>query len=331
MVNIGNTLFAMDAYSPSNAPESRPNQWRIWRGEAGSNSWRQIPLPNGDIPNEWIVIGSKLIVGTKYTARIYSYDPSEGEWQQLITPVPPGDPDSLPFVEGLGRLGNMLAVGVGMNVTNRNYCFLKSPDDSGWVDIPCVGSEKRIPWDFSATIGDTLYGISAQFGVFRYREGDSLWDSLPMVIPESNPNFQNLSAAAAIDGKLYVGTRGWWEGLFRWDDDHWTSMTPTPGDGSNKRETTKSIYVIATYRDRLFFTGDEGGSIVMHVPQDSGKIQFGDWRLVDEKWCKILNGCPLQTRGIVGIGDTLYATGWSFVAKVPFADLDKMARPLYLK
>lgn len=329
LVNIGNTLFAMDAYTPANAPASRPYQWRIWTGVAGTNSWRQLPLPNGEVPNTWVVTGSKLIVGTKYTARVYVFDPALANWQLLNTPVPPGTPDSLPYVEGLGVLGNKIAVGISMNVTNRNYCFLKTDNDTGWTNIPCLTSTKNLPWNFSATIGDTLYGISAQFGVYRYHEGDSLWDSLPMVIAANDPAWQNLSAAAVIDGKLYVGTRGWWDGLFRWDDGYWTSMTPTPGDGTNKRETMKSIFVIASYRGRILIAGNEGGSLVMHVPKDPSKIQFGDWRIIDENWCKILNGCPLETRGIVGIGDTLYATGWSFVGKVPFADLDKMARPMY--
>jgi len=51
---------------------------------------------------------------------------------------------------------------------------------------------------------------------------------------------------------------------------------------------------------------------------------------VDNGWCNNPGyGCGSQTWGLIGVGDTLYATGWGFVAKCPIADLDSMARDLY--
>ena len=173
-----------------------------------------------------------------------------------------------------------------------------------------------------------LYAYQSEWGIARYREGDASWEKLPSARGRTDPTeFEFLSAMSVVNGKLYVGYE-WNLGVFRWDDGKWTSVTPK--DAQQRMETSHTVKVIAGYRGRLFQAGSEGSGIAMMTPRDSGKVVWGDWKLVDVNWCKIANGCPDQTRAILGIGDTLYATGWSFVAKVPFSDLDKMARPMFL-
>lgn len=76
--------------------------------------------------------------------------------------------------------------------------------------------------------------------------------------------------------------------------------------------------------------GVAGSSVLFWVPKDTSHPAFGDWRLADDGWCNLSKyGCGDQNWGIVGMGDTLYATGWGFVAKSPLSDISKMARPVY--
>ncbi len=195
--------------------------------------------------------------------------------------------------------------------------------------IPCMRKTRNLEFYAGAQVGDAFYAYQSEWGVHRYRLGDTIWDSLPSPRGKTDPKeWEDLSALNLVDGKIYVGYQKWSDGVFRWDDDHWTSMTPK--DSLGRRETSETVKIIAGHRGRLFQGGMGGSAIAMLTPRDSGKVVWGDWRFVDSGWYKI-DGIPEQTRGIVGIGDTLYAAGWSFVAKVPFADLDKMARPMYRK
>lgn len=195
-----------------------------------------------------------------------------------------------------------------------------------------MGSHRRGPFNSIGSAGEFLYGYQSQWGVARYRLGDSLWETLPSPRGKTDPTeWEFLSTLASVDGKIYVGYEKWGDGVFRWDDGVWTSMTPQ--DSLKRRETSKTVHVIAGYRGRLFQGGQDGSGIGMLTPRDSGKVVWGDWKLVDSGWCQIpgVGGCPWQTRAIVGIGDTLYAATWNAIVKVPFAELDLMARPMYSK
>ena len=176
--------------------------------------------------------------------------------------------------------------------------------------------------------GNALYGIHYQWGIFRYHVGDSAWEALPSARGTNDPTFQRVSAIGVGNGRLFVGYDGLWEGLFRWDEGSWTSMTPTPGDGTNKRETPRTIRVITSYQGRLMMAGNGGSEITMRVSKDTSKIAFGDWHIVGN-FCHIVDGCTMETWGIVGIGDTLYASSWNFVAKIPMNQLDEVSYPLY--
>lgn len=329
MTHVGPFLFAMDAYMPANAPASRQSQWRIWQGKAGSSQWLQLKMPEGEIPNAWYASDNKLYIGTKYSGRVLVYTPSTTQWDSLKFGLDSLYQDSLPRIESMAKFKGKLFVSIAQDYSAKHFCWLGSFDGIESQRVPCATEKKNLPLASMIEFGDALYGIRSQFGIYRYHEGDSAWETLPSArgrtLPEQD---EGVSAIGVANGKLYVGYEGYWEGLFRWDEGTWTSMTPTPGDGTNKRETPQTIRVITSYQGRLMMAGGGGSEICMRVPQDSSKIAFGDWRIVGN-FCHIADGCTMETWGIVGIGDTLYASSWNFIAKIPMNQLDAVSYPLY--
>lgn len=327
MVRVGQTLFAMDAYMPVNTPRSRISQWRIWQGQVGSSNWAQLSLPDREIPHSWYASNDKLYIGTKYSGRVLVYSPSTARWDSLRFGLDSLYRDSLPRVGSIAGFKDGVFVGVDQG--SSSFCWYGTLGGSNGKQVPCIGKLKNIPLTSMVEYGDALYGIRSQFGIYRYHLGDSTWEPIPSARGRTNSEQEEgVSAIGVANGKLYVGYEGYSEGLFRWDDGTWTSMTPTPGDGTNRRETPKSIRVIASHQGRLLMAGSGGSEVCVHVPKDSTKIAFGDWRIVGN-FCHIADGCTMETWGIVGVGDTLYASSWNFVAKIPMNQLDEVSYPVY--
>jgi hypothetical protein len=334
MVNIGNTLFVMDAYAPDSAPKNRPYQWRIWKGDANTGAWSQLSMPQGQVPtNSWVVKGQELVVGMKYTGQVWCYSIVTGRWRRLSLPPLPESPDTLWELRSLGLYSGRLVVGVTTYGAAVHYTWLEGigADTAGEI-IPGIGAKKNWPLDYVQEFEGALYGISSQYGVFRWTPGADSWEQLPSPRGRTNADEDELVSAIGIHaGRLYVGYARNWDGIYRWNGDGtWTSVTPKPDDGRNIRETPRDVRVLTSYRGRLYMAGVAGSSVIMWAPKDTAKPTFGDWRLIDNGWCNIPDyGCGSQNWGIVGIGDTLYSTGWGFVAKCPIADFEKMSRPLY--
>lgn len=329
LLAIGNTLFAMDAHGNPDWSIPKSRQWRMWKGQVGSDKWVQLKLPNGDVPGEWGIVAGRLVVGTSDAANVYAYDIANGTWMSfIIRSADIAGGDTTPTVSAVGEYQRKVVVSIKVNKSAEHRCFMQNGSDT-LSRIPCMRANRKMPFYAGAEYKGAFYAYHSEWGVHRYHLGDSTWDSLPSPRSKTDPTeWEFLSALNLVDGKIYVGYERWSDGVFRWDDDHWTSMTPK--DSLGRRETSETVKIIAGHRGRLFQGGMGGSAIAMLTPRDSGKVVWGDWRFVDSGWYRI-DGIPEQTRGIVGIGDTLYAAGWSFVAKVPFADLDKMARPMYKK
>lgn len=333
LVNIGNTLFAMDAYLTDSAgTKERPYRWRIWKTTTGSMQWEVLSVPTKGVPYLWATDGQYLYVGMRYTGDVLRYDPTLGNWKTIRLPDPPASEAGVWDVYTLGLFAGELVVGISPIDTNTSYCWIGGIRDSVGKKIPCVGRLKNIPLDQVLEYQGMLYGISSRHGVYRWALGADTWELLRS--PRGRTDSSELELVSAIgihNGHLYVGYARNWDGIYRWNGDGtWTSMTPKPDDGRDIRETPRDVRVLTSYRGRLYMAGVAGSSVKMWAPKDTAKPAFGDWRLIDNGWCSIPDyGCGSQNWGIVGIGDTLYSTGWGFVAKCPIADFEKMARPLY--
>ncbi|HNY32840.1 MAG TPA: hypothetical protein PKO15_18295, partial [Fibrobacteria bacterium] len=329
ITHIGSTLFAMDAYSEDSGLSGKKFRWRMWQGRVGSTQWSQLPMPGGEIPNRWVVIGDELFVGAKFSPNVYAYRPSAFTWRRLD--LAPGKSDGGQWsVDLLAAWKGRLVVGVLDGMSNNHYSWVGSGDrqNPSWV-LP-RGIRGTVPPDQALDIGGTLYGIRPQMGIFRFRESDSTWEALPSARGKTDPQEdEGVSAIGEFEGKLVVGYEGFWDGLFRWEGANWISMTPTPGGGETRRETPKSIYAITTYQGQLFMGGLGGGDPLVRGSSDTGAVRFGSWKIFDANWCKIMGRCPPEIRSIMGVGDTLYATAWTFVGKIPLNQIEASSRPVF--
>ncbi len=328
MIKVGSSLFAMDAFSSDSAPKKRWSEWRIW--EMRDGKWEQLKLPQGEIPNTWTSQGSQLLIGTKYSGRVLSFDVSSRNWDSVVIPIRPSSPDTMWEIASIGLYSGNVFIGSITSGSLDHVCWIGGVGPAG-LRIPCFGKNQNIIPDDVMEFEGSLYAIDQQYGIYRWKTGDAAWEQLPSARGRTNSKEEEgVSAIGIHHGKLYVGYAGYYDGLFRWNGDGtWTSMTPKPPDGTNRAETPRDIRVITSYKDRLYMAGVAGSSVMYWSPKDSTKPAWGDWRLADDGWCSTEYRCGSQNWGIVGIGDTLYATGWGFVAKSPIADIEKMARPVY--
>jgi len=325
MIKVGNSLFAMDAYSSDSAPEKRWCQWRVW--ELRSGTWSQLSIPDNGIPSRWTGVGNDLVIGTMYSGKAWSFNTESRAWKNVSLPDLPDSPDTMWTVRSMGVYSGKIFIGMDVYGSTQHFCWIG--DASGGSKYPCIGANKNFVPDNVQELDGYLYAISRQYGIFRWKMGDSTWEQLPSARGKTITAEEEFVSAIGIHhGKLYVGYAGYYDGLYRWNGDGtWTSMTPLPPDGTNRRETPRDIRVITSYRDRLYMAGVAGSSVMYWSPKDSTKPAWGDWRLADDGWCTATEyRCGSQNWGIVGIGDTLYATGWGFVAKSPLADVEKMGR-----
>lgn len=338
LAHVGEYLFAMDAYTPAQEGNvnqdtaAEPYKWRIWKGRVGSNKWDSLPMPNGNIPNEWVVIGENLYIGTKYSGEIWRYNPTTSTWRKLTFSIKLAGQYSVQVDEYDGEL----FAGFWSKSSNKNFCWMGGISNISGEYIPCPGRLKNLPPDHALELKGILYGISAQFGIFKYTKGDTAWIRLPsprgLVWNDDDPTQQlpeRVTSIAVHNGKIYLGYRND-HGLYRIESDgSYTNMTPV-GAGSLKLiESPSEIRTMLSYQKRLFFAGISGSTPAMYMPKDSTKVQFGDWKLLGEGWCRKSYGCGSQSWGMIGIGDTLYASAWGFVAKIPISQLDSIATDYY--
>jgi hypothetical protein len=328
VIAVGNTLFAMDAFTPDSAPESRPNQWRIWKGRVGSLQWEQLPLPEGDVPQSWATDGNDLCVGSKYTGRVYSYRISSGIWKSYKLPDRRSARDSFSDVDAMISFDGKLFSSIELNITGGHFCWITDLATDSGSFAPCLTTDKRGPIHKLVRVGSELFATNYQFGTYRYHPGDSAWVMLPSAwAPNVEKQLEMVSALGVHNGKIHIGHDGWWQGIYRWDDDHWTSLCPKSTDGKDRDEAAQTQYALESFKGRLIAAGSMGAAPTMQLPSDT--LKFGNWRIIDENWSNALGDSPPDTRDLLGIGDTLYAAGWYGLVKVPFDQLDRMARPMF--
>ena len=335
MAHVGEHLFVMDAFMPRWAdPMVEPEKvhhWRLWQGKVGSMDWVLLPLPDGEVVNRILAWENTLVVGTKYTGRVFRFDPDKKEWSKMQIPPLPDNPENYGVVELLGLFKGQLVVGV-LNYLSNQHIFWMSNEEKGEI-LP--GIRGSAPLSDIIEHNGYIYGMRSQHGLFRWRPGMDSLEALPSPRGRTRTGEDEyISALGVHQGKLLAGYSDYEDGLFRMEDDgSWVSITPLHSSYPI-RDAPRDIRVILSYQDRLFIAGVSGSSPFMWVPKDSSCPDFGDWKLVDNGGCQGQEGCgrmiSTQTWGMMGIGDTLYWSWWNYVLKIPISELDTLARPIYM-
>jgi hypothetical protein len=335
MIAVGDYLLVMDAYYPPfNIQDTteRRYSWRLWQGKDGSDNWKQIQLPNGEIPNEMLSHEGRAIIGTKYTGRIYSYNPENMGFESIRPPSSYYELDSFKTVHSLGVYQDKLVVGM-LRPSGTDQLFFWFNGAEG-IRIPGTSNSKKWPMDQVIEHQGFLYGIQNQAGVFRWKPGMEEQEQLPSPRGRTNPNEDEFVSAITVhDDHIIVGYSTYQDGIYRLeDDDTWTNLTPLNSQGTT-RDAPRDVRVLLSYKGRLFAAGVEGGALLVHAPRNPDCPDFGDWKLVSNNACKGQEGCwdgvSSQTWGVVGVGDMLYQSWWRYVIKLPFSQVDEISHPVF--
>ena len=282
---------------------------------AYSGGWTKIPWANPGTPYEFAIHHDTLWVGTEKPGRLFAARVGVWKWTQ----IPLGLSDSF-TVYGLHSFRDSLVVIAAKYLERRVYMR----GTGGWV-----------PWDsgypMASTarmldVGDTLWSATWESGLWYRVWGEPSWRKLPAPKATWLSDSVNHPRGLAIhDGSLWIGDWG-------------SEMTRAPGgrspyrayrncaggvdNGVGCKEIPLDIYTVLEYRGHLFVSG--------HFPA-SGFVwddSSGFFLPMTEGWCwNDLADCGgLQTRDLVGLGDTLYAAGSRFIMKYPLSDLPVFSR-----
>lgn len=277
---------------------------------AYSGGWTKIPWTEQGTPYEFTALRDTLWVGTEKPGRLYAARIGEWQWK----PVPLGISDSF-TVYGLHAFRSELVV-MAAKYLERHF-FLRSAQ--GWISwdsgYPMASSARMLD------VGDTLWSATWESGLWYRVWGEPSWKNLPAP-----------RATWLRDSVFNPRGLAWHEGSL-WIGDYGNEMTRATGgrapfrayrncagganNGIGCKEIPLNIYTALEHRGRLFVSG--------HFPA-SGFVwddSSGFFLPMAEGWCwNDLADCGgLQTRDLVGLGDTLYAAGSRFIMKFPLSDL----------
>lgn len=259
----------------------------------------------------------------------------------------------------MGTFENKLVMGVIAygGYWSEFFSWIGDPFSGTGTFIPGISDSAKLPVNSVQEFEGALYGIHYTYGVFRYTPGASAWEQLSSprgraatttvdpcaqassalggVVKAScsqtsaNQEDEYVSIIGVHDGHLYLGYTDYQDGLYRWNGDGtWRRMTPV-SDTLNLNEAPRDIRSFESYRGRMYMSGTQYSTPLLWKPKDTAVPHFGDWMNVPDGWCRDEYGCGSQTWGIMGVGDTLYAIGWGFAAKVPLSEIDSMAVHIY--
>ena len=335
MAHVGEHLFVMDAFRPRwTDPAVQPEKvhhWRLWQGKVGSMDWVLLPLPDGEIVSRMVAWGNSLVVGSKYTGKLYLYRPEIKKWDSIKVPELPDNMEGKGEVAALGVYLNNLVVSILSNLGNSQHIFWMTDGKEG-VFIPKIRG--IVPLTEFIEFDGYLYGRESHHGLYRWRPGMDSLEALPSPRGRTRAGEDEyISALGVHQGKLLAGYSDYGDGLYRMEDDgSWVSLTPTHSERPI-REAPRDSRVILSYQDRLFIAGVSGSSPYMWVPKDSSCPDFGDWKIIDNGPCYGQEGCAwmisTQTWGMDGVGDTLYWSHWNWVKKMPLSDIDSLRSNVY--
>ncbi len=278
-----------------------------------STGWARIPWDNVGTPYEFTIQQDTIWVGTVKPGRLYAA--RIGEWRWTAHPL--GLADSF-TVAGLGSIRNSLVL-VAAKAGERRICLRTGSEWLRWDSaFPLASTARLFP------VGDTLWAATWESGLWYRVWGESAWKKLlaPWMTDwwKTRDSLKNPRAMAWHQGALWIG-------------DWLNELTEAPGgkppyrgyrncrqgadDPTGCKEIPLNILSMLSYRDHLFVSG--------HWPASGFVLDDSSGFLLPmaEGWCwNDLADCGgLQTRDLVGLGDTLYAAGSRFIMKFPLADL----------
>lgn len=280
---------------------------------AYSGGWSKIPWANPGTPYEITVLRDTLWVGTEKPGRLYAARIGDWSWR----PMPLDITDSF-TVYGLQAFRDSLVVMAAKYL--ERHIYLRSA--GGWIPwdsgFPMASTARMLD------VGDTLWSATWESGLWYRVWGESSWKKLPAPWMtdwwDKRDSLHTPRGLAWHDGSLWLGD--WLNELSRAPGGHppyqgYRNCAGGTDNGVGCKEIPLNIYTVLSYRGHLFVSG--------HFPA-SGFVwddSSGFFLPMAEGWCwnDLVDCGGLQTRDLVGLGDTLYAAASRFIMKFPLSDL----------
>ena len=298
---------------------------QLFLGKVGSLLWKELELPEGDVPNVLYSDGRMLFVGTYFSrggARLWKFDPQNETWNLVPLPVVnPNYPisDTAYGIDGIAKFQGRLVLSLSRGKMGERGPIYFESEDGSWKILndgfPVEESFMRaVEWNGS------LYAMTYGNGIVRFDTSDSAWHFLKNPKVECENGIWNESSTLARDAAwtsegLLVGYANL-EGVFQLSPSHaWTqkmdcSLQIQNEDVVLSSKTPASVYRILPYQKSFVVLG-EGSAI--YSP--------------DENRWKDLPPIPGVAEILDGVlvNDTLYVAAFQKgVMKLPTSILDSL-------
>lgn len=297
--------------------------YQLFFGKAGSLLWKELKLPDGDIPNVLFADSGALYVGTFFSfrgARLWKFFPDREMWTEIPLPVLDKKfpiSDSAYGIDGIAKFRGRLVLSFSSGRSGEQNPVYFETENGSWKN-----GNKGFPPEESflraAEWNGSLFAMTYGSGVYRFDTADLAWHRVkaPEVVCENGPwnDSSTLSRdAVPFDGKLLVGYANL-EGAFALSPEgSWSQQT----ECSLLQKENGSVLVARAFP-----------SVYRFVPFRGGHIALGEGSAFYSANSKIrvdlppISGVPEILDGTL-VGDTLYVAAFQKgVMKISLAGLD---------
>ncbi len=270
VTSIGEYLFARN-----DRQIDGKRRYQLFQGKVGSLLWKELELPDGDVPNVLFADSGLLYVGTFFSssgARLWIFNPEKEAWSHLELPVVDKRfpiSDSAYGIDGIAKFRGRLVLSFSHGKFGKKNPIYFESDDGTWNNwnrgFPAEESFMRAEeWNGS------LFAMTYGNGIYRFDLSDTAWHSVPAPTVACENGAWNDSSMLARDAViaengLLVGYANL-EGVFSlssqgiWHQKMDCSLFYTESDISLVSRTPASVYRFVPFLEKYIALG-EGSAI----------------------------------------------------------------------
>lgn len=195
LTTVGDYIVAMDAQKEV-ANDKYVFIRNLWLGKQGSNQWSQISYPKDNVfawhqfsinDTYYAVLNSN---DESQVAELWSFKPAEKNWEKVLdSATVPVDTSSQNYAGffGAGSVSKQAFLMFGNR--DKFYCWLGDLEPTRGSYIPCPGENHDVTPNkiLPQKLNGFIYALDPYKGVFRWKPGMDVWDSLPSARGRSQP------------------------------------------------------------------------------------------------------------------------------------------------
>ena len=266
VTSIGEYLFARN-----DRQIDGKRRYQLFQGKVGSLLWKELELPDGDVPNVLFADSGLLYVGTFFSssgARLWIFNPEKEAWTHLELPVVDKRfpiSDSAYGIDGIAKFRGRLVLSFSHGKFGEKNPIYFESDNGTWNNwnrgFPAEESFMRAEeWNGS------LFAMTYGNGIYRFDLSDTAWHSVPAPTVACENGAWNDSSMLARDAViaengLLVGYANL-EGVFSlsslgiWHQKMDCSLFYTESDISLVSRTPASVYRFVPFLEKYIALGE---------------------------------------------------------------------------